>query len=272
MASLSLIQHYIATKQHNRAKRELVKFLRVEPRSVTAWMLLAALLNDVDKQMDCYRRVLALEPGHPEASTRLQQLTYRLPPTAKGAALRCSQCGGRMNVRFVGDLRDKRAVCIYCGTEVDLPDSYQRIELERQHETHEWSTRTVEKAIIQTRNDGPAPASPLPTPPADIAARRSALTYIEQRLTVPHKPTMTERVLTRLAQGLLGGKIRLPPDGVADASGTQPRELSPSDIIDLAGGPLPPEERRQCPKCQATISKKATRCEWCGVQIADGEW
>ena len=50
--------------------------------------------------------------------------------------------------------------------------------------------------------------------------------------------------------------------------GMEPGTLSTDEIIHLAGGPLPPEERRKCPQCGATISKRASWCQWCGARFA----
>lgn len=38
-------------------------------------------------------------------------------------------------------------------------------------------------------------------------------------------------------------------------------------IIELAGKPLPPEERQQCPHCKAIISHHASKCSWCGKSL-----
>jgi molecular chaperone DnaK (HSP70) len=40
-----------------------------------------------------------------------------------------------------------------------------------------------------------------------------------------------------------------------------------SEIIRLAGDPLPDDQRRNCPKCQAVIPLDAKRCEWCGITL-----
>ena len=52
---------------------------------------------------------------------------------------------------------------------------------------------------------------------------------------------------------------------------TSPKQepLSPDDVIQLAGGPLPPEERRTCPHCEAVIPKGAAKCAWCGSSLSD---
>ena len=39
--------------------------------------------------------------------------------------------------------------------------------------------------------------------------------------------------------------------------------LSPANIVNLAGHPLPQDERINCPYCDATISRFETKCPWC---------
>lgn len=51
------------------------------------------------------------------------------------------------------------------------------------------------------------------------------------------------------------------------APGTAAAALAPEDILRLAGGPLPKEERRKCPACGAVVSRKETRCAWCSSPL-----
>jgi hypothetical protein len=44
-------------------------------------------------------------------------------------------------------------------------------------------------------------------------------------------------------------------------------ELDHDEIVKLAGDPLPEDERINCPKCDAVISRHAKRCEWCGRKL-----
>jgi hypothetical protein len=48
---------------------------------------------------------------------------------------------------------------------------------------------------------------------------------------------------------------------------SHPRELSPKEIVRLAGEPLDPEDRLNCPHCDAVIHKSSQKCEWCGKLI-----
>jgi hypothetical protein len=43
--------------------------------------------------------------------------------------------------------------------------------------------------------------------------------------------------------------------------------LSPELILRLAGGPLPPEERRNCPECDAVVSRLEAKCPWCSAPL-----
>jgi hypothetical protein len=43
--------------------------------------------------------------------------------------------------------------------------------------------------------------------------------------------------------------------------------LNVEDILRLAGEPLPEDQRRKCPHCDAVIARDAKRCEWCGQEL-----
>ena len=56
-------------------------------------------------------------------------------------------------------------------------------------------------------------------------------------------------------------------DEIQSAAGS----LSPELILRLAGGPLAPEERRNCPTCGAVVSRRETKCPWCSAPLPDVE-
>ena len=47
--------------------------------------------------------------------------------------------------------------------------------------------------------------------------------------------------------------------------------LSPELILRLAGGPLAPEERRNCPNCGAVVSRREVKCPWCSAILPSTE-
>ena len=62
------------------------------------------------------------------------------------------------------------------------------------------------------------------------------------------------------------GSELYPPDMESDLT-SDLLFLGPTSIVNLAGGPLAEGERRQCPKCNATISRHETRCPWCSTSL-----
>ena len=59
----------------------------------------------------------------------------------------------------------------------------------------------------------------------------------------------------------------LSQEDVASAAGA----LSPELILRLAGGPLAPEERRNCPQCDAVVSRREAKCPWCSASLPAAE-
>lgn len=53
------------------AQRELARFLKEQPSSVDAWMLMAQVVDDAQKKADCYHKVLAIDPDNGQAKERL---------------------------------------------------------------------------------------------------------------------------------------------------------------------------------------------------------
>ena len=88
--------------------------------------------------------------------------------TEGNQGMRCPQCGGAMEVQYIGEMRDKRAVCQYCSTEVDLPDSYRRVKKKRTHEQNLIGRRTVEETVIETHRDGQLSTEDTETLPPEI--------------------------------------------------------------------------------------------------------
>jgi hypothetical protein len=206
-----------------------------------------------------------------------------------------------MEVHYIGEMRDKRAVCQYCHTEVDLPDSYQRVKKKRTHEQRLSGSRTVEETVIETRRDGElSTKDPESLPPEiqemlkilkekgpaaldeeflqKLQARGINISFDSESLRslrergygiydAPPLAHSSKTVFTRTEErdeGFLGRLF-----SKAGETRQRPSEISPEEIIRLAGGALPPEERRQCPnpKCGATLPKDAEKCSWCGESL-----
>ena len=238
----------------------LISLLRRDPENADAWVLMADLSDDPERKADCYRRALRIDPDSKAASDRLFAQTN--PGFKEDGAMRCPQCGGAMAVRRIGEMRDKRAVCLYCGTEVDLPDSYQQVVKKRTQEKRIFGSRSVEETRVETRSDGPTLADDQESLPPEIQEMIKSFKdkdFHKRRLSKSvhvKDESWEDQVLTEMFPSV-------------EPAGNRPA-LSPEDIIQMAGGALPPEERRKCPnlKCNAIISKNDKKCSWCGEAFA----
>jgi hypothetical protein len=295
------------------ARSALVHLLAASPENTVAWVLLTSLFDDPAQQAGCYRQILSIDPNNRQAAARLMVLasrrsepgSTRQPPKEDGPVLRCPQCGGPLETDFYGEIRNKRLECPYCGTQIDLPDTFSRVQQTNEYQNIPWENRKVEESGVETRFDGQLGQRELEALPSEV---RQIL-----RLLIEKGPEAIDSdLLQRLQQN--GINVSLDPlgfdpdtlqtllergfelyDGPPLPSTTRsvvtwtaipeaPRRglsalrrkrrqksepLSPNEIIALAGGPLPLDQRRTCPnpKCGATISKSATTCPWCGVDV-----
>ena len=91
---------------------ELSLRIRKNPDDLEAWKSVLALVDDPKKKKDCQDQIDRI--------------------IIKGQApVICPQCGAGMTVYFVGEMHDKRAKCPYCGTDIDIPDSYLKTVVEK---------------------------------------------------------------------------------------------------------------------------------------------
>ena len=240
------VEKHVLAGRFGRARHELASILETDPRSSRAWFMLGALLEDFGRRADCYRRALRADPDNRQALYALQDLTGEGQPAREWEAVRCPCCNAPMQVRFLGELRDKRAVCRYCGSEVDLPDSYRRVRVQREQQGRGRNRRLVETTVIETRSDaGPGVVS-------GIEVRNE---------TYRHRPPGLWAMLLEASDR--GFEVGI--DGSDEVVGDDEiKPLTALEIIALAGGAPPLSERRECPKCSAVIPRKATWCEWCG--------
>jgi hypothetical protein len=189
-------------------------------------------------------------------------------------------------------MRDKRAFCPHCGSETDLPDTYQRVERSREQERYRGDSRSTETLRVETRSDRlPGEGAPgggdlerllrdLNLPESDDERLRE---LGQQGLVAGtseqiHRSSVTTSSDADWVDRMLGSAWDGAPDDYADEEEldqieglSQSGKLTPEDIIRLAGGPLPPEERRKCLKCGAVVSRTEARCPWCSAPLPGAE-
>jgi predicted RNA-binding Zn-ribbon protein involved in translation (DUF1610 family) len=232
MDPLARIRRQIERGELKKARRALVSFVREHRNSIPGWVLLASLTDDTVQQAEYWRHVLDLDPLNLEAAVALQRLEQT--PHEPGATLRCPQCGGKLVAPSKSDRKANRATCWHCGTETDLPGAH------RPQQGRDTNANQVLRRLRQLANE-------------ERAVPRSK----GGKDRVKSDPATLER-------------LRRQPSAAPRYQGTSQRDrddgiLSLHEAITAAGGPLPPEERRKCPECDATISRRARRCDWCGT-------
>jgi hypothetical protein len=219
-------------------------------------------------------------PALVEPSAPAEPLILPEPPVALPVPLVCAQCDAAMEVHQVGPSGDRRAVCPSCGAELDLPATHPGRE-ETGPSSHPDSEAEGEPPDLEgfdlaelqeilreagapspDTDSAEAPAAPLPEDvPAWLGApapevppeARSFLVSILRRLGF-HRPDASPM------QQALWAQYTNQPASPQDL-------LTPERIIKLAGGPLPEDQRRPCPHCDAVIPQDATKCPWCGAPL-----
>jgi hypothetical protein len=295
---LDAIRHQINAGDREGARRELVALLGIDSDNLDAWALLAILLKEPTEQAECYRQILRIDPENRQAAAWLNALRPQLleaaaqegPSPVEGRTLKCQECGGVTEVRFVGELRDRRVFCPYCGSQIDLSDVFTRMEPGREQEQPpEGGVRSFDAVSTEASHDQ-VPGAQLPPETDDVdrvlwdldlpdvedetAGQVRPGGFVDGASTERIRPigprkgdkSFLDRLLGRPRTGPEDSELTPDLDRGEDVS--QSGSLNPEDIIRLAGGPLPEEERRKCPRCGAIVSRSENRCPWCSAQLA----
>jgi len=253
----------------------LVKLLEAEPDNADAWALLAILLEDPDEQAQCYREILRINPNDRQAKAWLASLTGQ-PTTPAGGepwmqeplGRECPRCGGTIKVSPLPRSTGGAIVCPYCGFPVEPADAFGEQTPSQEHEQggdQDFATMeripegtTLEQLLDQLSlldsDEETPPPGPQPATEQHPAKQKGLLNGLLGRLRGGTGRTEAEELLMSQAE-------------VASAAGA----LSPDLILRLAGGPLPPEERRKCPRCGAVVSRREGKCPWCSAPLSDVE-
>jgi hypothetical protein len=107
--------------------------IRKNPDDLEAWKTILTLVDDPKKKKDCQEQI--------DRITAQQQ-----------SPIICPQCGAGMTVYFAGELHDKRAKCPFCGTEIDIPDDYSKVVIEKRTGIGQFLPET-EAIVYERRSD-----------------------------------------------------------------------------------------------------------------------
>jgi hypothetical protein len=67
-------QELIRSKELSKAQRLLVEYIKKNPHSEQAWLVLSSAVDDPRKQIECLQRVLRINPANADAQSRLMQV------------------------------------------------------------------------------------------------------------------------------------------------------------------------------------------------------
>ncbi len=240
------------------AETQLTELLESEPENLEAWELLASIIDDPARKADCYRQILRRDPGNRTAASGIAALAGITPKSAiamnqqsanvHSVALICPQCGGEIEINDQDQIQAKRLRCNLCKTETELPKWYQRIHHARHHNAGSSNITSVDSTPIHNK-----------------IAQANIEVSSESEITMNKKtdPNDDETLLSKIFPEWYLAKNK------KDSGGPNTEGLTPEEIIKLAGGPLPAEERRRCPKCDAVVSRSESKCPWCSAPLPE---
>jgi predicted RNA-binding Zn-ribbon protein involved in translation (DUF1610 family) len=247
---LDPIRHQINAGDRQGARIALARLLEAEPDNADAWALLAILLADPAEQAQCYREILRINPNDRQARLWLESLTGAQPLAQEPGGRSCPRCGAIVKASVMPGSPGGRFVCPYCGFPIEPDNAFGRKVPVPEEEELDQPLETV-----SLPNDAESqPPNREPEIPRRPAERKGLLDGLLGR--------SRGTALEPEAEDLLTGQERL-----LSAAGA----LSPDLILRLAGGPLAPEERRECPQCGAIVSRREARCSWCSAPLQDAE-
>lgn len=231
MDSLDAIKHQINLGDREGARLALRKLLTAEPDNTGAWALLAILLADPAEKAECYTQILRVNPADRHAAAWLEALNLEM---------RRSPADSMPVDRQPGDARDKESLS---------------------------GVRDVDEPVEELDLAGPRDST-IGQPVDQEIGRDLSEDLARWPKTQPARPGFIDRIMGRRkrVQPETGSLASVLDD---EASALQPGSLNPEDILRMAGGPLPPEERLKCPNCGAVVSRRDPRCPWCSASLQD---
>jgi molecular chaperone DnaK (HSP70) len=156
----------------------------------------------------------------------------------------CPTCKSRLVIQISNWKNEPFSLCLDCGEAFELPDPLDS------NETAPWKELPPE--LLKTLG--------IETPHKPGGLQTGELKELEEKgfeINPGQESDLiidANRIIQQFPNMILGQK--------------KPRiDLDHEEILKLAGEPIPESERKNCPKCDAVISRDAKRCEWCGFNF-----
>lgn len=231
MDSLDAIKQQVNAGDQEGARLALRALLKADPDNADAWALLAILLHDPADQAECYHQILRVKPGDRQAAAWL----HVLEPEIRRPSVDSVPAG-----RQAGDAATREP-----GPSARDADRF---------------LQTLDLPEVRDETAGQ---------PGDREAGHDVSDDVAQWPEVePERPGFWGRIRGQRQRGRPEvGSLASALD--QEEGAVQPGSLSPENILRMAGGPLPPEERRECHRCGAVVSRSDSRCPWCSAPLLD---
>jgi hypothetical protein len=175
-------------------------------------------------------------------------LTFRVPtiPFEKLIQEPCPECRRTFVMRSVNWKKQPFALCLDCGHEFELPETSPA------DESAPWEDLPPE--LLETLG--------IERPQKPGGLTTDELRELEEK-------GFDLSLLTLEEDTHLGLSISKSVEQIPGMIFRQQKndELTPEDIVRMAGKPLPADQRRRCPKCDAVVSREIQRCQWCGHEL-----
>jgi len=173
-------------------------------------------------------------------------LTTKMPtiPLSRLIQQPCPVCFCNLVIRIENWKNEPFALCLDCGHEFESPKSVSSLDNDPWDDLPPELLETL--GIRLPHNLGGLAAEDI----QELREKGFSFNF-EQEANVKIEPSI---IISRIP-GMIFGQTK------------NTDSLDTSDVIRLAGDPLPNDQRRKCPKCQAVISLDAKRCEWCGINL-----
>jgi hypothetical protein len=300
MNEFNAILEMVKSGKRKETLPKLSSFIKKHPENKEAWWLMLSMVDGKAKKADCYRQILKLDPNdviaraHFDALLEVDVDEERIEVSDetpdKSLPDRCPNCAGDLDIHFIGELKDKWAVCPYCQTKIDLPDAFRRVKrISEEHERKGKKTR-VETTVIETRGDKQIDFENLPPEVQELLKDGTSDGSGKLRREILEKVTKGGIAIQKLENentwlkknGEFSSELlhellsmKSPENATVKEflaflveaerlSKEIPLEESQVHLLEA----LPADEQVNCPQCDAVISKFADKCEWCSEPLA----
>lgn len=221
------------------AEEQLTKLLENDSDNLEAWELLVSIVHDPAKKVECYRQILLRDPGNRIAATGMASMADINPKPVVNLVSNHTQLNHKNETDAVK--------CPHCSGEMqihslgELKPKASCMACNKTLDLPDWFFQYYQSESNEYQITGASNSS----------------------VQLGHHSHENEDM--RLLHKIFPDMKTTDESGKSKKAKSQ--DLTPDEIIKLAGGPLPPGERHRCHNCDAVISRAEAKCPWCSKSL-----